>query len=131
MNMIDKINISTATLTEEFEKISQRRNNPALWTYERLVNIINDFEKNLPENMQAGGRLVSFNGEIFSIEDIGYWGPDIIVFYGELPNGSKVQLVQHTSQLNLLLVAVQRKDDLSNPRRKIGFEHHSQESESD
>lgn len=34
---------------------------------------------------------------------------------------AKVELLQHTSQLNLLLVAVPRMDDLSKPRRKIGF----------
>ncbi len=46
-----------------------------------------------------------------SIHDVGYWNPD----------GAKVELLQHTSQLNLLLVAVPRMDDLSKPRRKIGF----------
>ena len=96
--------------------------NLADWMYERLVNTINDFEKELPDNMQAGGRLVSFQNITFSIDDISYWNPDIIKFYGTLNDGSKVELVQHTSQLNLLLVAVPRKGDLSKPRRKIGYE---------
>ena len=91
------------------------------WMYERLVKTINDFEKDLPNTKQAGGRLVSFQNTVFSIDNIGYWGPDIIMFYGTLENGSSVELVQHISQLNLLLIAVDRKDDLSQPRRKIGF----------
>ena len=95
--------------------------NLADWMYERLVNTINDFKKELPDNMQAGGKLVSFQNITFSIDDIGYWNPDIIKFYGTLNDDSKVELVQHTSQLNLLLVAVPRTDDLSMPRRKIGF----------
>ena len=45
----------------------------------------------------------------------------MIVFYGELSDGSAVELVQHLSQLNLLLVAVPRQDDIQKPRRVIGF----------
>lgn len=45
----------------------------------------------------------------------------MIVFYGELSDGSHVELVQHLSQLNLLLVAVKRTDDTDKPRRIIGF----------
>ena len=89
--------------------------------YDRLVALINHFEKGLPEDMQAGGRLVSAGDVTFSIQDIGYWDPDMIVFYGELSDGSAVELVQHISQLNLLLVAVPRKDDIKKPRRIIGF----------
>lgn len=98
------------------------------WMHERLVETINDFESDLPDDMQAGGRLISFGQTIqFSIEDVGFWNPDMIIFYGTLPTGEPVKLVQHTSQLSLLLVAVKR-NNLSKPRRKIGF--HS-ESESD
>ena len=44
----------------------------------------------------------------------------MIVFYGELEDGSRVELVQHLSQLNLLLVAVKRTNP-EEPRRVIGF----------
>ena len=89
--------------------------------YQRLVALINNFESGLPDDMQAGGRLVSAGDITFSIQDIGYWDPNMIVFYGELSDGSAVELVQHISQLNLLLVAVPRKDDIQKPRRVIGF----------
>ena len=75
----------------------------------------------VPDDMQAGGRLVSAGDITFSIQDIGYWDPNMIVFYGELSDGSAVELVQHISQLNLLLVAVPRHDDIEKPRRIIGF----------
>lgn len=95
----------------------------ASWMYERVVEQINVFESTLPDDMQAGGRFVtSSDGLTFSIEDVSYWNPDMLIFYGTLPSGSKVQLLQHTSQLNLLLVAVPRTDDVSQPRRRIGFE---------
>lgn len=89
--------------------------------YQRIVALINNFESELPDTMQAGGRLVSAGDITFSIQDIGYWDPNMIVFYGELSDGSAVELVQHLSQLNLLLVAVPRQDDIQNPRRVIGF----------
>uniref|UniRef100_UPI003FEF14D9 DUF6173 family protein n=2 Tax=Megasphaera TaxID=906 RepID=UPI003FEF14D9 len=89
--------------------------------YQRIVALINNFESGLPDDMQAGGRLVSAGDITFSIQDIGYWDPNMIVFYGELSDGSAVELVQHISQLNLLLVAVPRHDDIEKPRRIIGF----------
>ena len=89
--------------------------------YQRIVALINNFESELPDTMQAGGRLVSAGDITFSIQDIGYWDPNMIVVYGELSDGSAVELVQHLSQLNLLLVAVPRQDDIQKPRRVIGF----------
>jgi hypothetical protein len=89
--------------------------------YKRVVLLINQFESELPDDMQAGGRLVTSGNITFGIQDVGYWDPNMIVFYGELSDGSKVELVQHLSQLNLLLVAVPRMDDPTVPRRIIGF----------
>ena len=88
--------------------------------YRRIVALINNFESDMPDDMQAGGRLVSAGNITFSIQDVGFWDPNMIVFY-ELSDGSHVELVQHLSQLNLLLVAVKRTDDTDKPRRIIGF----------
>lgn len=40
--------------------------------YQRIVALINNFESELPDTMQAGGRLVSAGDITFSIQDIGY-----------------------------------------------------------
>lgn len=89
--------------------------------YKRLVESINSFEEKLPDDMQAGGRLVCFGESFtFAIEDIGYWNPHLIIFYGRLPNGEPVELYQHLSQVSVLVTAVKRSDP-SVPRRKIGF----------
>lgn len=48
--------------------------------YQRIVALINNFESELPDTMQAGGRLVSAGDITFSIQDIGYWDPNMIVF---------------------------------------------------
>lgn len=106
----------TANLLQEPERGFQN----ADWMHERLIKIIVDFELNLPDHMQAGGRLVSFQDTTFGIENIRHLNPDIIIFEGTLPDQTRVELIQHTSQLNLLLVAVPLSDS-SAPRRKIGF----------
>ena len=89
--------------------------------HERIVNAINLFESNLPGDMEAAGRLVSFGQTVqFSITKIYYQNPDVLMFSGNLDDGSPVTLLQHVSQLSLLLVAVKRNNP-EVPRRKIGF----------
>ena len=87
---------------------------------QKIIEEIIEFEYNLPQNLQAGGRLVNFAGETFSISDVTYSNPNLIIFYGTSPNGNPVKLVQHQAQLNLLLVAVPVENP-EEPRRKIGF----------
>ncbi|MBB3356037.1 hypothetical protein FHT70_006010 [Rhizobium sp. BK049] len=97
---------------------SQHELNPASWMYERVVRSIIDFEEKLDPALEIGARLVSFaSSEIIHIDDVGYWGPDIIKFYGKNADGNPVELMQHMSQLSVLLVAVK---PLAEPRR-IGF----------
>lgn len=99
-------------------KIPTSMSNPAEWMYERIVKSIIDFEAKLDADLEVGARLVSFaNQEIIHIDDVGFWGPDIIKFYGKNADGHPVELMQHMSQLNVLLIAVR---PLAEPRR-IGF----------
>lgn len=94
--------------------------NPAKSTYERLAQQIIEFEKELNENEEIGGRLVAAPGEgVFHIENLGYWGPDMIIFYGKNTHGRPVQLLQHYTQLSVLLTAIPIQGE--NPRR-IGFD---------
>ena len=98
---------------------SRHELNPAEWAYERLGQYIKDFEAELDDDHEIGARLVSFGQSItFHIEDIGYHGPDIITFYGRAETMEKVQLIQHISQLSVLLMAVKKQQ--ATPRR-IGF----------
>jgi hypothetical protein len=101
--------------------------NPAKWTYERLGKYIQAFEAELDDEHEIGARLVSFGTAVtFHIESMGYHGPDIIAFYGKNDQNEAVQLIQHTSQLSVLLVAMKRKADV--PRR-IGFLFDKENSE--
>ena len=93
--------------------------NPARWMFERLASYIKQFESRLDAEHEIGARLVSFGAQLtFHIQDMGYFGPDMIVFYGQNEKGEPVQLVQHTSQLNVLLVAVRKQEQQA---RRIGF----------
>ena len=92
--------------------------NPAKWMYERLVRSVIAFEKKLDATREIGARLIQFApGETIAIDDIGFWGPDLIKFYGRNAEGHPVELMQHISQVNMLLVAV----PVSGKARRIGF----------
>ena len=89
--------------------------------YKRLVEMVNDFDASLDQEHEVGVRLVS-HGQIiqFHVEDIGYWDPSLICFYGILEDSSRVKLIQHVSQLSFLLMAVKRSNP-EEPKRSIGF----------
>lgn len=107
-------------LTLNTPRIPDSTLNPAEWTHERIVRSIVDFEKELDDQHEIGARLVSFTErEVIHIEDVGYWGPDIIIFYGRNADGNPVQLIQHISQVSVLLVALPKEHE--EPVR-IGFQ---------
>ena len=87
---------------------------------EKIIERINEFEANLPDDMQAGGKFITFGNEAFAIDSVTYQNPNILIFSGTTAEGETVQLIQHTSQLNLLLLAVKRNHP-EEPRRKIGY----------
>lgn len=117
----DKLTFDFATLAQRsIPSLPDSTANPAKWAHERVVKSIVDFEKDLNEEQEIGARLVSFaNNEIIHIDNVGYWGPDIITFYGRTADNHPVELLQHISQLNVLLVAVPKTETVA---RRIGFE---------
>lgn len=117
---LSKINVAMAVpVRPEIPRILESVSNPAKWTHKRLGEYVKDFESKLDDEHEIGARLVSFgNAVVFHIEDIGYYGPDIITFHGFNEKKERVQLIQNISQLSVLLVAVKNMGD--KPRR-IGF----------
>ncbi|MER9474369.1 DUF6173 family protein [Mesorhizobium sp. M0520] len=104
--------------TIQAPRIPKSRND-AEWMYERIARSINEFEGNLDPDQEVGARLTTFGpAEIISIDDVGYWGPDMIIFYGHDSKGQPAQLLQHITQVSVMLVAV--KVENASPRR-IGF----------
>ena len=93
--------------------------NPAAWTRQRLLEYIKGFESKLDTEHEVGARLVSFGQSVtFHISNVGYYGPDVISFDGIDDQGQVVQLIQHISQLSVLLIALKKQAE--KPRR-IGF----------
>ena len=90
----------------------------ALAYFERLAKYIIDFEKELSESEEVGAKLVSFGESIIiHIEDLGYWNPRLICFYGTDSKGQKVQLIQHLNQISVLLIKLKRIPE----RTRIGY----------
>lgn len=92
----------------------------AEWAYERLILYIKDFEEQLDNEHEVAMGFTGTDAGILRIEGMGYFDPDIITFYGTDPSGIRTQLVQHVSQLNVLLRALPKQVDEAAPRR-IGF----------
>jgi len=99
---------------------AQQPHNPAQWMHERLIHQIIEFEKSLGADHEVGGRFVEGPGsEPLHITNLASWGPDMIMFMGQFPDGRKFELMQHYSQVSVLLVAVPK---MAEEPRRIGFE---------
>ena len=110
-----------ADLAHKVADRSKGKLGPAHFTWKRLLLYIKNFEATLSaEEEVAIGQTATGTG-VLRIEGIGYFDPDLVTFYGRDETGAKTQLVQHVSQLNLVLRAVPKASDAEAPRR-IGFE---------
>ncbi|MBA4805846.1 MAG: hypothetical protein H2038_14460 [Brevundimonas sp.] len=97
------------------------RENPAEWAFVRLSKLIEDFEKGLDRDEEIAAHIVGVPGDgTMQIEDVGFWGPDFILFTGKNPDGRPVRLIQHHAQINVLLNA--RKKPEEREARRIGFQ---------
>ncbi|MEM6728039.1 MAG: hypothetical protein AAF618_06035 [Pseudomonadota bacterium] len=92
----------------------------AEWAYERLILYIQNFEKLLNSEEEVAVGFAGDETGVMRIDGMGYFDPDIITFYGSDPTGAKTQLVQHVSQLSVMLRALPKHVDHVEPRR-IGF----------
>ncbi len=101
------IDAAQANLASEFHK--------------RLTKWISDFDASLDETHEVGVRLVTFGqAVVFHLGGIGFWNPSLITFSGVTDDGSPVELIQHVSQISVLLIKLARKDP-SKPKAPIGF----------
>ena len=104
---------NSPTVTSETNHASEFR--------KRLLGWIGDFSDKLDETHEVGVRLVSFGqAVVFYLIDIGFWNPSLISFSGVMSDGSPVELIQHVSQISVLLMRLPREDP-SKPKRLMGF----------
>jgi hypothetical protein len=93
---------------------------PAEWAYERLILYIKNFEEQLDNEHEVAMGFTGGDAGVLRIEGMGFFDPDIVTFYGSDPTGAKNQLVQHVSQLNVMLRTLPKQVETEAPRR-IGF----------
>ena len=93
---------------------------PAQWAYERTVLYLKKFEEGLDDDQEIAMGFAGTDAGVLKIEGMGYFDPDIVTFYGADAGGGKMQLVQHVSQLSVILRAMPKAAPEEAPKR-IGF----------
>ena len=89
--------------------------------YERIIMYIKTFEETLDNDHEVGLGFAGGDAGVIKIEGLGYFDPDIVTYFGTNGAGAKTQLIQHVSQLNVMLTASQKHIDQAEPNR-IGFQ---------
>lgn len=119
--------VTAWTSPEDCEALARgltNRASPAEWAFARLSRMIQDFESKLDQSQEIGVNFVGSPGDAtLRIDDMGFWAPDLILFYGKNSYGKPVRLVQHYSHLNVMLSAEPKQVEAEPPRR-IGFALH-------
>ena len=106
--------------TDGIGKKPAKAKSPAEWAYERLILYIQNFEEQLDNEHEVAMGFTGGDAGVLKIEGMGFFDPDIVTFYGSDPAGGKTQLVQHVSQLNVMLRALPKGVETEEPNR-IGF----------
>ena len=96
------------------------KKSPAQWAYERVVLYLKKFEETLDAEHEAAMGFAGGDAGVLRIEGMGYFDPDIVTFYGTDAVGAQTQLVQHVTQLNVMLRVIPKEVDAPEPNR-IGF----------
>ncbi|MEP1522571.1 DUF6173 family protein [Ascidiaceihabitans sp.] len=113
-------NAAQKPVPDGVKKTPVGKKSPAQWAYERLIIYLKNFEEDLDNEHEMAMGFTGGDAGVLRIEGMGYYDPDIVTFYGSDPSGSKTQLVQHVSQLNVMLRALPKAVEQAEPKR-IGF----------
>lgn len=88
---------------------------------ENLYQEIIKYQSSLQDTEDVAISVVKFNESItILVDSIGYIGYNLVRFGGKDNSGKPMELIQHISQLNFLLMVVP-KPEPEVPKRKIGF----------
>ncbi|MGC2775183.1 MAG: DUF6173 family protein [Bradyrhizobium sp.] len=105
--------------SEEMMTIMRRKTNPAGYALERLRGLIGSFQSGLGEDVEIGISVVGSGAAApFRLRDIKVSNPDILIFDGIDDNGNDVQLIQHHTQMAVMLVVMPK---LNEKPFRIGF----------
>ena len=115
-----EVHVDPNTATPDEIKQPSGPKSPARWAYERLIMYIQNFEKTLDNTQEVAMGFAGDSSGVIKVEGMGYYDPDIVTFYGLDPSGTKTQLVQHVTQLSVMLRALPKDVEAEEPNR-IGF----------
>lgn len=107
-------------LPEQVTAKPVQQKSPAQWAYERLILYIQNFEEQLDNEHEVAMGFAGGDAGVLKIEGMGYYDPDIVTFFGSDELGGKTQLIQHVSQLSVILRALPKEPEQVEPNR-IGF----------
>lgn len=105
-------------LLNDLTAAAHRKDNPAAYMHERIVRMISEHEQRLSENEELGVYVVGGSAPPFHLRGISYSNPDILRFIGKDSNGNSVQLLQHYSQMGVMVVSMPK---LEEKVFRIGF----------
>jgi hypothetical protein len=108
-------------LPKELARRALAKKSPAEWAYDRVILYIRNFEEQLDSAHEVAMGFTGSDAGILRIEGVGFYEPDIITFYGRDEDGARTQLIQHVSQLNVILRAIPT-STTEEPARRIGFQ---------
>lgn len=112
---------ANSTLVQKAEAANAKPKSPAEWAYDRFILYIQNFEEQLDNEHEVAMGFTGGDAGILRIEGMGFFDPDMITFYGTDQSGAKTQLVQHVSQLNVMLRALPKAVEKDEPPKRIGF----------
>ncbi len=105
---------------QDLDSVDPENKSEAEWAYERLVIYIQEFEEQLDNQHEVAMGFAGSEAGILQIEGMGFFDPDILTFYGTDEAGVQTQLIQHVSQLSVILQAMPKSAETEPPKR-IGF----------
>jgi hypothetical protein len=120
-------NKRTGRIFEDLARIDARKREQAeeragfAWTmFKVLREQVAAFERTLAPEEETAAWLANFGANVtLVITEIAYRDPHLIILRGEDQDGRPRELLQHVSQVSLLLAAIPAKPD--RPGRRIGF----------
>jgi len=113
-------NMSDKAVPKKVSDTPAAKKSPAQWAYERIVIYLKNFEESLDNEHDVAMGFTGGDAGVLRIEGMGFFDPDIVTFYGSDPTGAKTQLIQHVTQLNVMLRALPKSVEQVEPNR-IGF----------
>jgi len=97
--------------------------------FNQVAETIQAFEETLSAEEEVGARLVNVPGmQVMHITRVEPRGREMIAFHGANEHGKAMLLLQHCTQVNLLLTALPKLYDAA---RRIGFDFAARQPEPD